>query len=51
MNISSMLFLTAFLPAVFLLDRLCMGSRGMLKLKNVLLLLASLLFYAWGEPA
>ena len=51
MNISSMLFLTAFLPAVFLLDRLCMGRGGMLKLKNVLLLLASLLFYAWGEPA
>ena len=42
-----MLFLTAFLPAVFALDRLCIKN---IRAKNVLLLLASLLFYAWGEP-
>ena len=47
MSINSMLFLTAFLPAVFALDRLCIKN---IRAKNVLLLLASLLFYAWGEP-
>ncbi len=47
MSINSMLFLTAFLPAIFILDRLCVHH---IKLKNILLLLASLLFYAWGEP-
>ena len=47
MSINSMLFLTAFLPAVFVADRLCVRN---IKCKNVLLLLASLLFYAWGEP-
>lgn len=47
MSINSMLFLTAFLPAVFVLDRLCVRN---IRLKNVLLLLASLVFYAWGEP-
>lgn len=47
MSINSMFFLTAFLPAVFAADRLCMRN---IKLKNMLLLLASLVFYAWGEP-
>lgn len=42
-----MIFITAFLPIVFVLDRLCVRN---LKIKNALLLLASLLFYAWGEP-
>ena len=42
-----MIFITAFLPIVFVLDRLCIRN---IKLKNVLLLLASLVFYAWGEP-
>lgn len=48
MNINSMIFLTAFLPAVFVLDRLCVRN---IKAKNALLLLASLVFYAWGNPA
>lgn len=47
MSINSMIFLTAFLPVVFVLDRLCVRN---IKAKNVLLLLASLFFYAWGEP-
>lgn len=47
MSINSMIFLTAFLPIVFVLDRLCVRST---RLKNILLLLASLVFYAWGEP-
>lgn len=47
MNINSMIFVTAFLPIVFVLDRLCLRS---IKVKNVLLLLASLFFYAWGNP-
>ncbi len=47
MSINSMFFLTAFLPVVFVADRLCMRNT---KLKNVLLLLAGLVFYAWGEP-
>lgn len=47
MSINSMIFLTAFLPLIFVLDRLCMHKTA---LKNILLLLASLVFYAWGEP-
>ena len=47
MSINSMIFITAFLPVVFVLDRLCIRN---IKLKNILLLLASLVFYAWGEP-
>lgn len=47
MSINSMIFLTAFLPIIFVLDRLCMRR---VALKNILLLLASLFFYAWGEP-
>lgn len=47
MSINSMIFLTAFLPIVFVMDRLCVRRTA---LKNILLLLASLVFYAWGEP-
>ena len=47
MSINSMIFLTAFLPVIFVLDRLCVRKTA---LKNILLLLASLVFYAWGEP-
>ena len=46
MVFSSAVFLFVFLPAVFLLDRLARGVR----LKNALLLAASLLFYAFGQP-
>ena len=45
MVFSSLEFLFLFLPLVALLYFLCPG-----KLRNGLLLLASLLFYAWGEP-
>ena len=46
MLFSSLIFIMVFLPIVFL------GSRVLRKNKyvNVLLLLASLFFYAWGEP-
>lgn len=46
MVFSSMVFLCVFLPAVFLLYRLIPS----LKARNVLLVAASLLFYAYGEP-
>lgn len=46
MLFSSMTFLWLFLPAVLILYRLLPS----LKLKNALLLVASLVFYAWGEP-
>lgn len=42
----SVVFLFTFLPVVLFLYYLTPGQ-----LKNVLLLLASLVFYAWGEPA
>ncbi|ACT04673.1 MBOAT family O-acyltransferase [Paenibacillus sp. JDR-2] len=45
MVFSSLLFLFIFLPAVFLLYWLS-PRRG----KNLILFLASLVFYAWGEP-
>ncbi|MDO4293161.1 MAG: MBOAT family protein [Eubacteriales bacterium] len=47
MNINSMIFLTVFLPVIFAADRLCARKTA---LKNILLMLASLAFYAWGEP-
>ena len=47
MNINSMVFVTAFLPAALVLDRLCLRN---IKAKNAVLLLASLFFYAWGSP-
>ena len=46
MVFSSAIFLFCFLPAVFLLDRLLRGVR----LKNLLLLIASLIFYSFGQP-
>ena len=46
MVFSSAVFLFVFLPAVFLLDRAARGIR----LKNALLLAASLIFYAFGQP-
>ena len=46
MVFSSMVFMCIFLPVVFILHCILPGIR----LKNVLLLLASVLFYAYGEP-
>ena len=46
MVFSSMVFLCIFLPVVFLLHLLLPGIRA----KNGMLLLASLAFYAYGEP-
>ena len=45
MVFSSFVFLLVFLPLVLLLYYICPR-----RLRNVLLLIASLLFYAWGEP-
>ena len=45
MIFSSAIFLLMFLPVVFLLNFFCKKEYS-----NVLLLIASLLFYAWGEP-
>ncbi|MBQ6441358.1 MAG: MBOAT family protein [Lachnospiraceae bacterium] len=45
MVFSSMIFLWVFLPVVFILTRILPQ-----KTHNILLLIASLLFYAWGEP-
>lgn len=45
MVFSSFVFLLVFLPLVLILYYVCPG-----KLRNLVLLLASLLFYAWGEP-
>lgn len=45
MLFSSMIFLWCFLPIIFLGYFLVQD-----KYKNILLLLASLIFYAWGEP-
>ena len=47
MLFSSIVFLCVFFPTVLLLYYLFSFSRVC---QNVLLLLASLLFYAWGEP-
>ena len=46
MVFSSLLFLYAFLPVCLLLYFLVPGLKG----KNIVLLCASLVFYAWGEP-
>ena len=48
MLFSSSIFLFAFLPAVLL--GYYVIFRGMRRAQNGLLLAASLLFYAWGEP-
>lgn len=45
MVFSSLLFLFRFLPIVLLLYFIAPG-----KLKNLVLFLMSLVFYAWGEP-
>ena len=45
MVFSSLIFLFAFLPLALVTYNLCPQ-----KMKNALLLLASLVFYAWGEP-
>ena len=45
MVFSSILFLFRFLPVVLLLYFVAPG-----KIKNLVLFLMSLLFYAWGEP-
>lgn len=45
MVFSSMVFLCGFLPLVLVIYYLCPG-----RLRNFFLLLASLFFYAWGEP-
>ena len=46
MVFSSLTFLCIFLPMVLILDRIVRN----IHVKNVLLLIASLLFYAYGEP-
>lgn len=46
MVFSSMVFLWIFLPVVFVLSRIFRSNRA----QNILLLIASLIFYAWGEP-
>ena len=46
MGFSSMVFLCVFLPAAFCLHLLLPGMRA----KNFLLVVASLVFYAYGEP-
>ncbi len=45
MVFSSMVFLCIFLPAVFIIYYICPR-----KLRNLFLFMASLVFYAWGEP-
>lgn len=47
MVFSSMIFIWVFLPIVFILDKIFVKSRT---LQNLILLAASLLFYAWGQP-
>ena len=46
MVFSSLTFLCIFLPVILILDRVLPGART----KNVLLLIASIVFYAYGEP-
>ena len=46
MVFSSMVFLWIFFPVVFILSRLIRKP----KQQNIVLLIASLFFYAWGEP-
>ena len=49
MVFSSIIFLWVFLPIVFL-GNVFLIRIGGVKASNILLLLASLFFYAWGEP-
>lgn len=46
MVFSSLTFISVFLPIVFLIYTIVPGKQ----LKNIILLIASLLFYAYGEP-
>lgn len=46
MVFSSAVFLFAFLPVVFILHTVIRNTTA----RNVLLIVASLIFYAWGEP-
>lgn len=46
MVFSSLVFLCAFLPVCFLLEK----AMPTIRLKNAVLIVASLLFYAYGEP-
>ena len=46
MTFSSVIFLFAFLPVTFLLYAVCRNDL----MRNILLLAASLVFYAVGEP-
>ena len=46
MLFSSLVFVWYFLPLVFILTSLIPST----KIKNMILLVASLLFYSWGEP-
>ena len=47
MSISSLIFIFAFLPAAVILYHVLPGSM----VKKIFLLLASLVFYAWGSPS
>ena len=49
MLFSSLIFLWVFLPFVFIGSFILQKFGGM-KAANILLLISSLLFYAWGEP-
>lgn len=49
MVFSSMLFLWIFLPIVLILY-VFLGDRFGIRVSNVILLIASLFFYGWGEP-
>lgn len=49
MLFSSMVFIWIFFPIV-LVGNIVISKIGGNKLSNILLLLASLIFYAWGEP-
>lgn len=49
MVFSSMLFLWIFLPITLIGNSLCMYF-GKEKVANIFLLIASIIFYAWGEP-
>jgi alginate O-acetyltransferase complex protein AlgI len=50
MLFSSVTFLYWFLPLVLLLYFLTPRPKGSLLLRNLLLFVASIVFYAWGEP-
>lgn len=46
MVFSSLIFLYVFFPVSILLYTLCRG----MKAKNFVLMILSMVFYAWGEP-